>query len=176
VYKTYPHTLEEPRNKIHRKISSISGKELQRVNTNMFCRYTEGTQSGGQYYQHLLQHWWVFIKVSKGYFHCNNLPSIFTWPTLRSPTDVPKQKRQTELRCPFAWQPLLGQAANGPSFSVYNTAATYYDANALALCFDCRGDITILYVRMTSLLDQDSPMDRNHWLAIMNSVTNHRVR
>jgi hypothetical protein len=165
VYKTNPHTLEEPRNKIHRKISSISGKELQRVN-----RYIEGTQSEGQYYQHLVKHWWVFIK-------CNNLPSIFTWPTLRSPTVVPKQKRQTELRCPFAWQPLLGQAAaNGPSFSVYNTAATYYDANALALCFDCRGDITILYVRMTSLLDQNSPMDRNHWRVIMNSVTNQRVR
>jgi hypothetical protein len=50
VYKRNPHTLEEQRNNIHHKISTISGEELLRVNTNMLHRYTE---SEGQHFQHL---------------------------------------------------------------------------------------------------------------------------
>jgi hypothetical protein len=49
VYKTNPHTLEELRNNIHHGISAISGEELHRVKTNMFCRYTECIQSGRQH-------------------------------------------------------------------------------------------------------------------------------
>jgi hypothetical protein len=52
VYKTNSHTLEELRNNICHEISAISGEELQRV--NMFHRYIECIQSGGQQFQHLL--------------------------------------------------------------------------------------------------------------------------
>jgi hypothetical protein len=40
VYKTNPNTLEELRNNTCCKILAISGEELQRVNDNVFCRYT----------------------------------------------------------------------------------------------------------------------------------------
>jgi hypothetical protein len=40
------HTLEELRNNIHSEISTISGKELPRVN-NVFHSCMEGIQSGG---------------------------------------------------------------------------------------------------------------------------------
>jgi hypothetical protein len=54
VYKKIPHTPEELRNIICLEISAISGEELHRVNTNLFRRYTECIQSGGQHFQHLL--------------------------------------------------------------------------------------------------------------------------
>jgi hypothetical protein len=57
VYKTNLHTLGEPRNKICLEISTIFGEELQRFNESMFHRYTDCIQSGGQHFQHLLQHW-----------------------------------------------------------------------------------------------------------------------
>jgi hypothetical protein len=52
VYKTNPHTVEELRHNIRPQDSTISGEELQRV--NVFHRYTECIQSGGQHFQHLL--------------------------------------------------------------------------------------------------------------------------
>jgi hypothetical protein len=56
MYKTNPHTLDALRNNNHHEISAISGEELQRVNNNVFRRYTECIQSGGQNFQHTLSH------------------------------------------------------------------------------------------------------------------------
>jgi hypothetical protein len=53
-YKTNPDMLEEPRNNIHHEISAISWEVVQRVNTNMFHRYSECIWSGGQHFKHLL--------------------------------------------------------------------------------------------------------------------------
>jgi hypothetical protein len=39
----------------------------------VFCMYTDCTQPGEQHFQHFLQHWWVFITLSKGYSHCDSL-------------------------------------------------------------------------------------------------------
>jgi len=60
MYKTKPHTLQELSNNIRRDISTIYGEEFQTVNT-IFCSNIECIQLGGQHFQHLLQHWWVFI-------------------------------------------------------------------------------------------------------------------
>jgi hypothetical protein len=54
VNKTDPHTLEKQRNNIRREISEIFREEIQRVDTNVFRRYTECIRSGGQHFQHLL--------------------------------------------------------------------------------------------------------------------------
>jgi hypothetical protein len=59
MYKTNPYTLEEPSNNIHCKISAIP--KNYKLDTNVFSKYTEGIQSGRQYFQHLL-------------LHCNSLP------------------------------------------------------------------------------------------------------
>jgi hypothetical protein len=53
VYKANPYTLEELRN-IRCEILAISGEELQSIKNNVFLRYTECIQSGGQHFQHLL--------------------------------------------------------------------------------------------------------------------------
>jgi hypothetical protein len=47
MYKTNPHTLEEPKNKIHHEISAISMEELQTVNTRVFCRCLSAFGQGG---------------------------------------------------------------------------------------------------------------------------------
>ena len=39
----------------------------------MFQRCTECTPSGGQYCQRMLQHWWVFTRLCRGYDHCDTL-------------------------------------------------------------------------------------------------------
>jgi len=53
LYKTNPHGLEELRNNIRREILTISGQELQRVNS-VFRSCTERILSGGRQFQHLM--------------------------------------------------------------------------------------------------------------------------
>jgi hypothetical protein len=72
-----PHTLEELWNNICYNVSVISGEELRRVNSTEFHRYSEYIWLGGQYFQHLLLHWWVFVRLSKGYNHCDILSSSY---------------------------------------------------------------------------------------------------
>jgi len=54
VYKTNPHTLDEPKHNMRLQISTIIGEEPQRVNNKMFCRYIDFIPPGGQKSQHLL--------------------------------------------------------------------------------------------------------------------------
>jgi len=84
VYKTNPHTLEELWN-ICYNISKISGEELGWVNSTVFHRYTEYIWSGGQHFQHLVLHWWIFVRPSKDYYHCDILSCSLCWllPVLR---------------------------------------------------------------------------------------------
>ena len=77
VCKMNPHTLEELWNNICYNVSVISGEELRRVNSTEFHRYSEYIWLGGQYFQHLLLHWWVFVRLSKGYNHCDILSSSY---------------------------------------------------------------------------------------------------
>jgi len=62
MYKTNPHTLQELSNNIGHDFSTIYGEEFQTVNI-IFCSCIECIQLGRQHFQHLLQHWWVFIKL-----------------------------------------------------------------------------------------------------------------
>jgi hypothetical protein len=74
-----PHTLEELWNNICYKISSISGEELGRVNSTVLHRYTEYIWSGGQHFQCLMLHWWIFVRPSKDYRHCDILSHSRHW-------------------------------------------------------------------------------------------------
>jgi hypothetical protein len=85
VYRTHLHTLEGQRKKIHSKISTISGEELQTVNNSTFHSCTLCIQPGGQHLQNLLS----FVRLSKVYkrgesFSCFlhrmfNLPRFGVW-------------------------------------------------------------------------------------------------
>jgi hypothetical protein len=68
AYETNPHNLQEFRNNTRSEISAVSREELRRVN-NFLHSFTECIRSGEQYLQHLLWHWWVSIRLSKGYCH-----------------------------------------------------------------------------------------------------------
>jgi hypothetical protein len=57
VFKTNPHSLGELRNSIRHEKLAICREELQRVNNDVFCMYTDCTQPGEQHFQHFLQHW-----------------------------------------------------------------------------------------------------------------------
>jgi len=67
------YTLEEQRNSIHSEISTESG-ELQRVNKNNICSCTQCIWSGGQHFQHILWHCWVFVRLLKGYYQIESFP------------------------------------------------------------------------------------------------------
>jgi len=74
-YKTNLHTPEELSN-IRREISTVSREELQSVNSSVFYRYTEFIRTGGQHFQRILLHWWVFIRLSTD--HCDTFVAAFT--------------------------------------------------------------------------------------------------
>jgi len=59
-----------------RNITNITSQQFPDKNArvNTFCQYTE-CMSGQHYFQHLLWHGRVFIRLSKGYYHCDNLCS-----------------------------------------------------------------------------------------------------
>lgn len=75
MYKTNPHTLEEPRSNTQSEISAISMEELQTVNTNVFRKYTECMWLEGQHFQNVLKHGWVSLTLSKG---CSHAPA-YCW-------------------------------------------------------------------------------------------------
>jgi hypothetical protein len=52
--KTNPDTAEELANNARSEISAISGENLQRINSDVFRKYTGCIKSGGQHFQHLL--------------------------------------------------------------------------------------------------------------------------
>jgi len=64
VYETTPHILEELTDTVHIEISAISEEELQRVNVFRSC--AKCIRSGRQNFQHLLWHWRVSVRLSKG--------------------------------------------------------------------------------------------------------------
>lgn len=63
VYKTNPHNPEELSD-VRPEISTVSREELQSVNSSVFHRYTEFIRTGGQHFQRVILHWWVFIRLS----------------------------------------------------------------------------------------------------------------
>lgn len=73
AYKTNPRW-----NKL-RNITNTTSQQFPdkntRVHNNMFCQYTECILSGHDHFQDLLQHGRVVIRLSKVYYHCDNLCS-----------------------------------------------------------------------------------------------------
>jgi hypothetical protein len=69
VHKTNPHALEEPRNNICHEVLAICREEFQRVNSSLFCMYTESNQSGGNIFT-ICCTTGEFIILSKGYSLC----------------------------------------------------------------------------------------------------------
>lgn len=61
------------------RFNIISGEELGRVNSIVFHRYTEYIWSGRQHLQRLLLHWWIFVRPSKDYYHCDILSHSLHW-------------------------------------------------------------------------------------------------
>jgi hypothetical protein len=88
VYETTPHTLEELINTILIEISAISEEELQRVK-NVFRSCPKRIRLGRHHFEHLLWHWWVFVRLSKGCYHSESsrfLHHLFTPPETRRMT------------------------------------------------------------------------------------------
>jgi hypothetical protein len=59
----------------------------------VFYRYTEFIRTGGQHFQRILLHWWVFIKLST--YHCDTFCSCLRrlLPTRRTDVTQRWQKR-----------------------------------------------------------------------------------
>jgi len=62
VYKTNPRTLEELRYDIRSEISTVSGEELHIV-SNIILSFNKCIWLGQQHFQHLLWHWWDFVRL-----------------------------------------------------------------------------------------------------------------
>jgi hypothetical protein len=54
VYRSHPHTIEEPKENIQKEVFSVSQEECQRVNVNFLWRCQECVQNSGKYFHHLL--------------------------------------------------------------------------------------------------------------------------
>ena len=67
----------------------------------MFHRYTERILSGGQKFLHLLRHWPVSIRLSKGYYHCDRLRS-YLHRLLHLPTSGKRRNAAGAYGCRFS--------------------------------------------------------------------------
>jgi hypothetical protein len=101
VCKRNPLILEERRNNNRHEISVVSGEQFQRVNNDVFHRYTKCIRSGGQHFQHLLCHWPVCIILSTGYHNCDSLRS-YLHRLLPLPTYGIRRKADGTSVCRFS--------------------------------------------------------------------------
>lgn len=118
MYKRNPHTPEELRNTILREISTVSGDEVQRVNSNIFSQLYRVHSVRRGIYSASAVLLVSFIRLFKGNYRCEFLS--------RSLRLLPLPTRNA--RCSAGWPtvhpPLLGQVGNGLPFFFFFCVST----------------------------------------------------